>query len=348
MRNGENSSILEKRPSVGPNEGRTAGKEVVPMPESQYSVKLGEIIQEFELEVLCAAPDYENVPLRTVDMNRPGLPLAGFFEHFDTKRLLLMGLTEHTFVAGMSSARRRESFDHLLSYPVPGLIITRGLEPFPECLEMAEKHGRTILRTPAHTSAFMSALIGSLYNRLAPCITRSGVMMEIYGEGVLFQGESGVGKSEVAIELIKRGHRIIADDAVEIRQTNHGALEATAPELIRHYMELRGIGVIDVRRLFGMGAIKDKQQIDLIIKLEPWDDHAVYDRLGLDSVQTEILGIKVPAITIPVKPGRNLASIVEVAAMNNRNRKMGHNTALELTQRMDRHFEKIMENEGEN
>ena len=317
------------------------------MPESQYSVKLGEIIREFELEVLCAAPDYENVPLRTVDVNRPGLPLAGFFEHFDTKRLLLMGLTEHTFVAGMSSARRRESFDHLLSYPVPGLIITRGLEPFPECLEMAEKHGRTILSTEAHTSAFMSALIGSLYNRLAPCITRSGVMMEIYGEGVLFQGESGVGKSEVAIELIKRGHRIIADDAVEIRQTNHGALEATAPELIRHYMELRGIGVIDVRRLFGMGAIKDKQQIDLVIKLEPWDDHAVYDRLGLDSVQTEILGIKVPAITIPVKPGRNLASIVEVAAMNNRNRKMGHNAALELTQRMDQHFEQIMENEGE-
>ena len=193
----------------------------------------------------------------------------------------------------------------------------------------------------------MSALIGSLYNRLAPCITRSGVMMEIYGEGVLFQGESGVGKSEVAIELIKRGHRIIADDAVEIRQTNHGALEATAPELIRHYMELRGIGVIDVRRLFGMGAIKDKQQIDLIINLEPWDDHAVYDRLGLDSLQTEILGIKVPAITIPVKPGRNLASIVEVAAMNNRNRKMGHNAALGLTQRMDRHFEEIQENEGE-
>ena len=317
------------------------------MPESQYSVKLGEIIREFELEVLCAAPDYENVPLRTVDVNRPGLPLAGFFEHFDTKRLLLMGLTEHTFVAGMSSARRRESFDHLLSYPVPGLIITRGLEPFPECLEMAEKHGRTILRTEAHTSAFMSALIGSLYNRLAPCITRSGVMMEIYGEGVLFQGESGVGKSEVAIELIKRGHRIIADDAVEIRQTNHGALEATAPELIRHYMELRGIGVIDVRRLFGMGAIKDKQQSDLVIKLEPWDVHAVYDRLGLDSVQTEILGIKVPAITIPVKPGRNLASIVEVAAMNNRTRKMGHNAALELTQRMDQHFEQIMENEGE-
>ncbi|MEA4932196.1 MAG: HPr(Ser) kinase/phosphatase, partial [Lawsonibacter sp.] len=226
-------------------------------------------------------------------------------------------------------------------YPVPALISTRGLDAFPECLEMAEKHGRTILRTKAQTSAFMSALIGSLYNHLAPRITRSGVMMEIYGEGVLFQGESGVGKSEVAIELIKRGHRIIADDAVEIRETNHGTLEATAPELIRHYMELRGIGVIDVRRLFGMGAIKLRQEIHLVINLEPWDDNAVYDRLGLDSIQIEILGVKVPSITIPVKPGRNLASIVEVAAMNNRNRKMGHNAALELTQRMDQHFEKL-------
>lgn len=208
---------------------------------------------------------------------------------------------------------------------------------------MAEKYDRTVLRTKAQTSAFMSNLIGSLCDRLAPKITRSGVMMEVYGEGVLFQGESGVGKSEVAIELIKRGHRLVADDAVEIRLTNHGTVEATAPELIRHYMELRGIGVIDVRRLFGMGAIKDKQQIDLVIDLEPWDDHAVYDRLGLDTVQTDILGVKVPEATIPVKPGRNLASIVEVAAMNNRNRKMGHNAALELTNRMDRHFEKLME-----
>ena len=312
------------------------------MSESTHSVKLGEIIREFDLEILSKGPDYEDVPLHTVDVNRPGLPLAGFFEHFDTKRLLLIGLTETTYVAGMTPERRRESFDRLLAYPVPGLIITRGLEAFPECLEMAEKYGRTVLRTQAHTSAFMSALIGSLFNRLAPCITRSGVMMEIYGEGVLFQGESGVGKSEVAIELIKRGHRLIADDAVEIKETNSGTLEATAPELIRRYMELRGIGVIDVSHLFGMGAIKMKQQIDLVIKLEPWDDDAVYDRLGLDGTYTEILGVKIPAVTIPVKPGRNLASIVEVAAMNNRHRKMGHNAALELTQRMDRHFEKLM------
>ena len=168
-------------------------------------------------------------------------------------------------------------------------------------------------------------------------------MMEIYGEGVLFQGESGVGKSEVAIELLKRGHRLIADDAVVIQVTNHRTLEASAPELIQGYMELRGIGVIDVSRLLGMGAIKMSQQIDMVVNLEPWDDNAVYDRFGLESIHTEIMGIKLPAVTIPVKPGRNLASIVEVAAMNNRNRKMGHNAALELTHRMDRHFQKIQE-----
>lgn len=312
---------------------------------SSYSVKLGEIIKEFSLEVLHEGVDYQNVPLRTVDVNRPGLPLTGFFEHFDTERLLVIGLTETTFLEKMDPQVRRQRFDRLLSYPVPALIITRGIEPYPECLEMAEKHGRTVLSTRETTSAFMSALIGSLYNHLAPRITRSGVMMEIYGEGVLIQGESGVGKSEVAIELIKRGHRIIADDAVEIKNTNHGTLMATAPELIRHYMELRGIGVIDVRRLFGMGAIKISQEIHLVIHLEPWDDNAVYDRLGLENAHTHILGVKLPCITVPVKPGRNLASIVEVAAMNNRNKKMGHNAALELTRRMDDHFAKQMNQE---
>lgn len=306
------------------------------MAESQKSVALGEIIKEFDLEILCQGPDYEKVPLRTVDVNRPGLPLSGFFEHFDTKRLLLIGLTEHTFLADMTPEQRYDSFDRLLAYPVPALIITRDLEPYPECLEAAKKHGRTVLRTKQQTSAFMSALISSLFNHLAPCITRHGVMMEVYGEGVLIQGESGVGKSEVAIELIKRGHRIIADDAVEIKLTERGNLIASSPALIRHYMELRGIGVIDVRRLFGMGAVKDDQRIDMILKLEPWDDKAFYDRLGLEMATTdEFLGIPIPMVTIPVKPGRNLAVIVEVAAMNNRNRKMGHNAALELTMRMD-------------
>ena len=309
------------------------------MAEHTKSVKLGEIIREFDLEILHKGPDYEDTPLTTLDVNRPGLPLSGFFEHFDTRRLLVIGLTEHTFLNQMTPEERRTSFDKLLAYPVPALILTRALEPYPECMEMAIKHDRTVLRTAEHTSAFMSRLIGSLFNHLAPQITRSGVLMEIYGEGVLIQGESGVGKSEVAIELIKRGHRLIADDAVVIKETNHQTLQASAPELIQGYMELRGIGVIDVSRLMGMGAIKLSQQIDLVINLEPWDDNAIYDRFGLESAFTEILGIKVPAVTIPVKPGRNLASIVEVAAMNNRNRRMGHNAALELTHRMDAHFQ---------
>ena len=316
------------------------------MSANNNSVKLGEIIQEFHMEILHKSPDYENVPLRALDINRPGLPLTGFFEHFDTERLLLTGLTEHTYLSGLTSEQRRERFDRLLSYPVPALIITRGLEPFPECMEMAEKHDRTVLRSPLQTSVLMGALISSLYNHLAPQITQSGVMLEVYGEGVLIQGESGVGKSEVAIELLKRGHRLVADDAVEIKVTSHDTLIATAPSLIRGYMELRGIGVIDISRLLGMGAIKLTQEVDLVVNLEPWDDKAVYDRFGLESHFTEILGVKIPATTIPVKPGRNLASIVEVAAMNNRNRKMGHNAAQELTNRMDKLFAEQMKEES--
>ncbi|USF27750.1 HPr kinase/phosphorylase [Firmicutes bacterium ASF500] len=313
------------------------------MSEQKKSVRLGDIVREFDLEILQAGQDYENVPLRALDINRPGLPLTGFFEHFDTERLLLIGLTENTYLGGLTSQERRESFERLLSYPVPALILTRGLEPFPECMELAKKYDRTVLRSTLQTSIFMSSLISSLYNHLAPQITRSGVMMEVYGEGVLIQGESGVGKSEVAIELLKRGHRLVADDAVEIKETSRHTLVATAPELIRGYMELRGIGVIDISRLLGMGAIKLFQEIDLVINLEPWDDKAVYDRFGLESHFTEILSVKVPATTIPVKPGRNLASIVEVAAMNNRNRKMGHNAAQELTNRMDKLFQEQLE-----
>ena len=309
------------------------------MAQDGYSVKLSEIIEQFHLEILRGGKDYGDYLLRTADINRPGLPLTGFFDYFDEQRLLILGLVETTYLAGLTPEQRRASFDRLLSYPVPGLIITRGIEPFAECMEMAEKYDRTILRTQEHTSVFTSSLIGSLRLHMAPRVTQSGVMLEVYGEGVLIQGESGVGKSEVAIELIKRGHRIIADDAVDIIKDNSGKLVASAPELIRHYMELRGIGVIDVRRLFGMGAIKDSQEIDLVINLEPWKEGKVYDRLGMDSTHVEILDTPLPSLTSPVKPGRNLASILEVAAMNNRNRKMGHNAALELSQRMDGHWQ---------
>ena len=305
------------------------------MSEQQKSVKLGEIIQEFNLEILRTAPDYENVPLRALDINRPGLPLTGFFEHFDTERLLLIGLTEHTYLSDLTPEQRRERFDRLLAYPVPALILTRGLEAYPECLEMADKHGRTVLRSTQRTAVFMSSLISSLYSHLAPQITQSGVMLEVYGEGILIQGESGVGKSEVAIELLKRGHRLVADDAVEIKETSHHTLVATSPELIRGYMELRGIGVIDVRQLFGLRSIKNDSQLDLVVNFEQWDNTKFYDRLGIEDHFIDILDVQVPFVTIPVRPGRSLASIVEVAAMNNRQRRLGFNAAEELARRVD-------------
>ena len=276
-------------------------------------------------------------------MSRPGLQLIGYFDYYDPLRLEVLGKVEKTFLDGMNPRERRESFEQLMAQGFPALIICRGMDPFPECMEMAEKHDRTVLRSTQETAMFMSALIGSLFNHLAPQITCSGVMLEVYGEGVLIQGESGVGKSEVAIELLKRGHRLVADDAVEIKETSHHTLLASSPELIRGYMELRGIGVIDISRLLGMGAIKLSQEIDLVINLEPWDDKAMYDRFGLESHFTEIMSVKVPMVTIPVKPGRNLAAIVEVAAMNNRNRKMGHNAAQELTNRMDKLFAEQLE-----
>ena len=307
------------------------------MSEQQKSVKLGEIIQEFNLEILRTAPDYENVPLRALDINRPGLPLTGFFEHFDTERLLLIGLTEHTYLSDLTPEQRRERFDRLLAYPVPALILTRGLEAYPECLEMADKHGRTVLRSTQRTAVFMSSLISSLYSHLAPQITQSGVMLEVYGEGILIQGESGVGKSEVAIELLKRGHRLVADDAVEIRHIGT-RLVGSAPELIRHYIELRGIGIVDVQQLFGMSSVREEKNLDLVVNLEPWNDNTFYDRMGTNEEFTTILDMKIPSITIPVKPGRNLAIIIEVAAMNNRHRKLGYNAAQELYTRVQNSF----------
>ncbi len=306
-----------------------------------YSVKLKSLVEEFKLEVLRGGAQYEDIPIVLEDVNRPGLPLTGFFEHFDPQRIELLGLVEYTYLHGLSPQERRAAFDKLFSYDIPALIITRSLEPYPECIEMAEKYDRTILRTSETTSAFMSALIGFLNHSLAPRITRHGVLLEIYGEGVLLLGESGIGKSETAIELVKRGHRLIADDAVEIKRAGN-RLQGTAPVLIRHYIELRGIGVVDVRQLFGMGAVKEQQEIDLIINLEQWRNDKVYDRLGAESFYTEVLDVKIPTLTVPVQPGRNLAVIIEVAAMNNRQKKMGYNAALEFTQQINEHFDRAL------
>ena len=310
--------------------------------ENRYSVKLGKLIEEFDLEVLRGVENYQDVLIQREDVNRPGLQLVGFFDYFDAKRMQLLGRVESTYLEQISAEERRECFDAFLAHDIPALVITRGMEPFPELMEMAEKYDRTILRTQETTTAFMGALILALRNYLAPRITRHGVLVEVYGEGVLLLGESGVGKSETAIELVKRGHRLVADDAVEIKRVGVKRLVGSAPELIRHYIELRGIGVVDVQQLFGMSAVREDQDIDLVVNLEQWNDETMYDRLGLEQLYTVILDVKVPALTVPVKPGRNLAIIVEVAAMNNRHKKMGYNAAQAFTQQINEHFDQAM------
>ena len=230
-------------------------------------------------------------------------------------------------------------FDRLFSYKFPALVISRGIQPGPLCLSMAKKHNVTVLVSDAPTGAVVTDIITYLKAALAPRVTRHGVLVEVYGEGILLMGDSGIGKSEAAVELLKRGHRLIADDAVEIRKIDNGLLVGTAPELIRNYIELRGIGIINVAKLFGMGAVRTENEINLIVNIVPWNTREVYDRLGLEDHYTELLGVKIPQYTIPITPGRNLAMILEVAAMNNRQKKLGYNSAQEFTEQINRHFD---------
>jgi HPr kinase/phosphorylase len=301
-----------------------------------YSVKLKTIMEEHKLEIVHASKDFENARIYTADINRPGLQLTGFYDYFDPQRIQIIGKVENTYLEGRTSAQRRESFENLMSRKISALIICHGIEPMPECVEMAEKYDINLLKTDLDTSEFLAQLIGTLRLHLAPRVTWHGVLVEVHGEGVLLVGESGIGKSETALELVKRGHRLIADDAVEIKRTSRTTLMGEAPEMIRYYMELRGIGLIDVRHLYGVGAVKPTVRIDMVVNLELWDENKVYDRLGIETEYIEILGVKVPYMTIPVRPGRNLAVILEVAAMNNRQKKMGYNAALDLALRHDR------------
>ena len=300
----------------------------------QYQVKLKDIANEFSLEVITVPENYDDIYVRRSDVSRPGLPLAGFFDDFESGRIQMIGNMEHSYLDSLGSAGRYESIDKFMAHDVVAVVVTRGLEIFPELKELAEKHSTPLFRTAETTSDFMASLIASLNVSLAERITRHGVLVEVYGEGVLILGDSGIGKSETAIELVKRGHRLIADDAVEIKRVSNKTLVGTAPELIRHYIELRGIGIVDVRRIFGMGSVKEKEKIDLVINFEAWEQGKMYERLGLDTEYAEILGLKIPSITIPVKPGRNLAVVIEIAAMNNRQKKMGYNTALEFSKKM--------------
>ena len=309
-----------------------------------YSVPLTKLVEEFHLEVAYAATDYEAIRLTVADVARPGLQLAGYFDHFEPMRLQVMGNVEMSYVAKLSPAERAITFDRFFSYKFPALLISRNNPPDELCMEMAQKHNVTLLRSHEATSTIVSAIITYLNSALGPRITRHGVLMEVYGEGVLLIGESGIGKSETAVELVKRGHRLIADDAVEIRKVSGNSLVGTAPSLIRNYVELRGIGIVNVAKLFGMGAVKAENEINLVVNIVPWKTNEIYDRLGLEDQFTEILGVQIPMNTIPVTPGRNLAVILEVAAMNNRQRKMGYNPALEFTEQINRHFDENVEN----
>ena len=313
------------------------------------SVRVKDIVEKFQMEVINKGTDYDTEILTITDVNRPGLQFIGFFDYFDPRRLQIIGKSEVTFLRGYSAEERRKRFEDLFCYEIPALVISRNLDVFPECLEMAQKHGRTLLRTKYTSVEFTAMTIDYLNHALAPVITRHGVLVDVYGEGVLILGDSGIGKSETAIELIKRGHRLIADDAVEIRRVSSKSLVGQSPENIRHFIELRGIGIINARRIFGMGAVKLQEKIDMCINLEIWDATKVYDRMGMDSEYTEILGIKVPVMTIPVKPGRNLAIIIEVAAMNNRQKKHGFNSAREFAAQIDGHIDRVTrENELKN
>ena len=302
--------------------------------EELYTVKLSKVIEQFELESIYLPDLPENIDIACSRVNRPGLLFVGFYDHYEQARLQIIGKVENLFLERLGDAERTKRLEDFFRSKPAGVIVTTSIPIADETVSLAEKYNVPLMRTSKSTSDFMAALIAFLNVELGPRITRHGVLVEVYGEGILLLGDSGVGKSETAIELLKRGHRLIADDAVEIKRTSATTLVGRAPDIIKHYVELRGIGIVDVRRLFGMGAVKESERIDLVINLEPWQDDKMYDRLGLDEDTTDILGIKVPSIVIPVRPGRNLSVVVEVAAMNNRQKKMGYNTAAEFSKRL--------------
>ncbi len=294
---------------------------------SKYSVKLKTLVEEHQLQPLHTSKDYETALIKTTDVNRPAMQLTGFYNYFDPHRIQMIGRVESTYLDTLSPEQRLQTFEQFMQYDIAALVICHEVRPFQECLDMAEKYDRNLFITPMDTSEFQADLISSLKAHLAPRITTHGVLVEVYGEGVLLMGDSGIGKSETALELIKRGHRLIADDAVDIKRISKDELVGSAPELIRYYMELRGIGVINVRHIYGVGAVKPETSIDLVVKMERWEEGKAYDRLGLSSETYDILGVTLPQVTIPVRPGRNLAVIMELAAMNNRQKKMGFNAA---------------------
>ena len=307
--------------------------------QQNHSYKLSQLTEELQAQIVFSSTDYEKVLVCSGDVHRPGLQLAGYYDHFESNRVQLIGRMESAYMNEFPIEVRLKKWEALLALKMPALIMCHGAQVTEELISAAEKYDVTVLSTKAHTTDIMSHVIRIVKKAVAPRVTRHGVLVEVYGMGLLLLGESGVGKSEAAIELIKRGHRLISDDAVEIKVIDVNIIEGTAPELIRHYVEIRGIGVIDVRQIFGVGAIRAMQTIHLVVNLEPWQEGAHYDRLGLDEKKVNILGVEVANITIPVKPGRNLAVLLEVAAMNQRQKFMGYNAAVEFSKQISKHFD---------
>lgn len=306
-------------------------------------VVLTKIIEKMNLVNKTPQIDTDEVYISLADVNRPALQLAGFFEHFDNDRMQIIGFVEQAYLDSLEKSVRIERYTQLLSNNIPCLVFCRGLEPEQELLEIALKYNVSILQSQAATSSFMAEVIRWLKVELAPCISIHGVLVDVYGEGVLITGESGIGKSEAALELIKRGHRLVSDDVVEIKKVSDVTLIGTAPDITRYFIELRGIGIINVKTLFGVESVKETQAIDMVIKLEEWDKDKEYDRLGLEEEYTEFLGNKVVCHSLPIRPGRNLAVIVETAAVNYRQKKMGYNAAKELYNRVQENLNKKFE-----
>lgn len=296
-------------------------------------VKVAELVQQFQMEVVCGEQGLKRA-ITVADLYRPGLEMAGYFEHHPKERVQLLGMTELSFYNGLSEAERLHRVNQLCADETPCICVTRGLEVPEELFRVAEERGLPILRSNVATTILASRITGYLENMLAPATTIHGVLVDVYGVGLLITGSSGIGKSETALELVKRGHRLVADDAVEIRQTADNVLYGNAPELIRHLLEIRGVGIINVMTLFGAGAVRTNKKITLVCRLETWQQDKQYDRLGLDEETTTIIDTPIPLVTIPVRPGRNLAVILEVAAMNYRLKRMGYNAALHFTNKL--------------
>ena len=311
------------------------------------SLKLEAIVEKMELTALTPEVDIRAIKIHQPDVNRIALQMTGYFEHFEATRLQIIGYVEYSYMESLDKKRQKEIFEKLLSYPIPCIVFCRDLHPNELFKDIAIRNNVPLFMTSKATSAFTAEIIRWMNVKLAPCISVHGVLVDVYGEGVLITGESGIGKSEAALELIKRGHRLVTDDVDEIRRVSDASLVGTAPDITKHFIELRGIGIIDVKALFGASCVRETQNIDLVIRLEDWDKDKEYDRLGLDEEYTEFLGIKVVCNSIPIRPGRNLAIICESAAVNHRQKKMGYNAAQELYKRVQENLAKKRDEEEE-